>query len=104
VRVYDPLELALPDLGLVVIQDAETGEQMFVDTHDPGFRRRFAQVAEEREEALRTAFTEAGVDVLELATDDDLVDTILRFADLRKRRSRLASGGSLPQHLLRTPT
>jgi uncharacterized protein (DUF58 family) len=104
VRVFDPLELALPDLGLVVVQDAETGEQLFVDTHDPSFRKRFARLAEAREQELRNAFVEAGVDVLELATDDDLVDTILRFADLRKRRSRLAAGGSLPQHLLRTPS
>jgi uncharacterized protein (DUF58 family) len=104
VRVYDPLEMALPDLGLVVLQDAETGEQLFVDTHDPSFRKRFARLAEAREQELRNGFVEAGVDVLELATDDDLVDTILRFADLRKRRSQLSGGGSLPQHLLRTPT
>lgn len=104
VRVYDPLELELPDLGLVVVQDAESGEQLFVDTHDPGFRRRYARLAEAREHELRAAFLEAGVDVLELATNDELVDTILRFADLRRRRSRLAAGGSLPQHLLRTPS
>src|SRR6266545_5604518 len=42
VRLYDPLETNLPDLGLLVIQDAETGEQLFVDTHDARFRRRFA--------------------------------------------------------------
>ena len=48
---------------------------------------------------LRTAFRVAGVDALELVTDDDLVDAILRFADLRKRRSQLATGGGLPQHL-----
>ena len=41
----------------------------------------------------------AGVDALELSTDDDLVDAILRFSDLRKRRSQLAAGGRLPQHL-----
>ncbi len=98
VRLYDPLEMELPDLGLLVIQDAETGEQLFVDTHDRGFRRRFRREAERREAELRSAFREAGVDALELATDDDLVDSILRFADLRKRRSQLASGG-LPKHL-----
>ena len=88
-RLYDPLERELPDLGLLVMQDAETGEQLFVDTHDGGFRKRFAAVAERRERELRTAFARAGVDCLELATDGDLVDAILRFADLRKRRSRL---------------
>jgi uncharacterized protein (DUF58 family) len=99
VRLYDPLEMQLPDLGLLVMQDSETGEQIFVDTHDRAFRRRFAFVAERREKELRTAFRRAGVDALELSTDDDLVDAILRFADLRKRRSQLSGGGALPQHL-----
>ena len=99
VRLYDPLEMELPDLGLLVMRDAETGEQLFVDTHDRAFRRRFAVAAERREKELRSAFRQAGVDVLELSTNDDLVDAILRFADLRKRRSQLAAGGNLPQHL-----
>lgn len=103
VRLYDPLEQELPDLGLLTIQDAETGEQLFVDTHDRGFRKRFAAAAERRESELRSAFREAGVDALELSTNDDLVDAILRFADLRKRRTRLTAGGNLPQHLMAAP-
>src|SRR5262249_55506581 len=99
VRLYDPLEMKLPDLGLLVMQDAETGEQLFVDTHDRGFRKRFARAAERRERELRTAFRRAGVDALELSTEDDLIDAILRFADLRKRRSQLSGGGALPSHL-----
>ena len=99
VRLYDAAEMDLPDLGLVTIQDAETGEQLFVDTHDPGFRRRFAQAAEEHERRIHEGFMKAGVDTLELATDDDLVDAVLRFADMRRQRSRLASGGRLPAHL-----
>ena len=99
VRLYDPLEMDLPDLGLLVMRDAETGEQLFVDTHDRAFRKRFAALAERREQELRSAFGQAGVDVLELSTDGDLIDAILRFADLRKRRSQLAAGGSLPHHL-----
>jgi uncharacterized protein (DUF58 family) len=99
VRLYDPLEMELPDLGLLVMRDAETGEQLFVDTHNRVFKKRFAALAERREKELRSTFNQAGVDVLELSTNDDLVDSILRFADLRKRRSQLAAGGSLPQHL-----
>jgi uncharacterized protein (DUF58 family) len=99
VRLYDPLETELPDLGLLVMRDAETGEQLFVDTHDRAFRKRFAAATERRENELRSAFRQAGVDTLELSTDDDLVDAVLRFADLRKRRRQLAAGGSLPQHL-----
>jgi uncharacterized protein (DUF58 family) len=89
VRLYDPLESELPDLGLLTFQDAETGEQMLVDTHDPGFRARFAAAAERREKALRAAFRDAGVDALELSTDENLVDSLMRFAGLRKRRSRI---------------
>jgi len=99
VRLYDSMEMELPDLGLMVIQDAETGEQLFVDTHDGVFRRRFAEAAAHREEMLRDAFSDAGVDAIELATDDDVIDVLFRFADLRKCRSRLATGGALPAHL-----
>ncbi|HLT25258.1 MAG TPA: DUF58 domain-containing protein [Zeimonas sp.] len=98
VRLYDPLENRLPDLGLITMQDAETGEQLFVDTHDFAFRRRFAQAAERREQALREAFAAAGADVLELSTDDDLVDAILRFADLRKRRGRFGATSALVEN------
>jgi len=97
VRLYDPLERELPDLGMLVMQDAETGEQLFVDTHDKTFRRRFASVAERRERELRASLARAGVDCLELATDGELVDAVMRFADLRKRRSRLAGGGLPPR-------
>lgn len=104
VRLLDPLELELPDLGLIPIRDLETGEQLMVDTHDAGFRKRFARIAAQREADLRQSLVRAGVDTLELSTDDDLVDVLLRFVDLRKRRSRLSQGaaagvGRFPQHL-----
>lgn len=98
VRVLDPLELDIPDLGLLTLRDAETGEQVLVDTHDAGFRKRFARIAAQREAELREALGAAGVDALELSTEADLVDAIVRFVDMRKRRSQLASG-SLPAHL-----
>ena len=100
VRLLDPMELQLPDLGLLTLRDAETGEQMLVDTHDSGFRKRFARIAAQREADLRQALVRAGVDALELSTDADLVDAIVRFTEMRKRRSRL-SGGGLPAHLKR---
>jgi uncharacterized protein (DUF58 family) len=102
VRLLDPLELELPDLGLLPIRDAETGEQLLVDTHDAGFRRRFARIAAQREADLRQALAQAGVDTLELSTDGDLVEAIMRFTELRKRRGQ-APGASrragLPSHL-----
>lgn len=90
VRLVDPLELALPDLGLVTLQDAETGEQMFVDTHDPVFRKRFIAAAQAREEELRLGFARAGVDCLTLSTDASLDLALLEFS--RQRRLRRGAG------------
>jgi len=101
VRLLDPLELELPDLGLLTVRDSETGEQLLVDTHDAGFRKRFARIAAQREAELRQGLVTAGVDALELSTDGDLVDAVVRFAEMRKRRARLSAGGGLPAHLRR---
>jgi uncharacterized protein (DUF58 family) len=95
VRLCDPLERELPDLGMVVMQDAETGEQLFVDTHDRGFRKRFAEAALRREETLRDALADAGVDCLELSTGEPLDGALLRFARMRKQRSQLSAGATL---------
>jgi uncharacterized protein (DUF58 family) len=88
VRLTDPLETRLPDVGFLTFQDAESGEQLFVDTHDSGFRARFAAAADARNDGLRAAFERAGVDVLELATEDDVMDALLRFAEMRKQSQR----------------
>lgn len=101
IRLFDPLEMELPDLGLLPMQDAESGEQILVDMHDAGFRRRFAAAAQRREQQLRAQLAEAGLDTLELSTADDMGDSILRFADLRKRRSQFAQHAAArwPAHL-----
>ena len=101
VRLLDPMELDLPDLGLIPIVDLETGEQLLVDTSDKGFRQRFARIAAQREADLRQSLTRAGVDTLELQTNGDLVEALMRFTDMRKRRSRLLAGGAMPAHLKR---
>jgi len=93
VRLHDPMEAELPDLGLVVVQDAETGEQLFVDTHDRGFRKRFAAAAARREAELRAAFRTAAVDAIELSTGDDLVETVMRFADMKRRGRHVKRAG-----------
>ena len=86
VRLTDPREIELPDAGPMVLQDAETGDQLYVDTGDRGFRERFEAAAQRREEGIGTAFRRAGVDALPLSTDDDLVRAIVRMAGLRRRR------------------
>lgn len=99
VRLYDPAEMELPDMGLILMEDAETGERIRVDTHDKDFRKRYAAAAREHETALRLCFRRASVDALELSTNDDLVDAILRFADLRRWRREARDGVCPPPHL-----
>jgi len=91
VRLFDPLELRLPNVGLITLRDPETGEQLHVDTQDRGFRQRYADLAEQREAQLRQSLARAGVDTLELATDDDVLDALLRFMHLRGMRLRRGS-------------
>lgn len=86
VRLWDPREVDLPDLGPLLMEDAETGEQLYVDTHDRVFRQRFRQAAQEREARLNATFRRAGVDALSLSTEDDLVRAIVRFAQQRRER------------------
>lgn len=88
VRLSDPREHELPDLGPVILADAETGEQLYVDTHDRGFRQRFEDSTRKREAELTQVFKHAGVDLLPLSTETDLVSAIVRFARLRQQRRR----------------
>jgi uncharacterized protein (DUF58 family) len=88
VRLWDPREVELPDVGPIIMQDAETGEQLYVDTHDKKFRQRFHEAAQRREAALQEIFKRSGVDLLALSTEEDLVRAIVRFAALRKQRRR----------------
>ena len=94
VRLWDPREIELPDIGMVLMQDAETGEQLWVDTHDRRFRQRFDEVAQRRQAGLDAAFRHSGVDVLSLSTEDDLVRAIVRFAARRKQRMNSRSSKS----------
>src|SRR5512138_1421511 len=88
VHLSDPREVELPDVGPVIMEDAETGEQLYVDTHDRKFRQRFRQAALLRDEQLSGAFKRAGVDSLALSTADNIVSSIIRFAVLRQQRRK----------------
>ena len=88
IRLWDPREINLPDVGHVILEDSETGEQIYVDTHDKNFRKRFAEAARKREAELSEAFKRAGVDVLPLSTEADLIHAIASFVMLRRQRRR----------------
>ncbi len=86
IRVTDPSERSLPNAGTVVLQDAETGEQMTVNTGDPELRRRYEVAATTRAEELHRTIQDAGADVFELSTDEDLADALIRLARHRRKR------------------
>jgi uncharacterized protein (DUF58 family) len=84
IRLVDPLEFELPEVGLIVVEDAETGEQELADTSDPVFRQRFHAAVDAREEALQESIRRAGVRLHDIATDDDLAASLVEMV----RRSR----------------
>ena len=86
IRLVDPSEFALPDAGMIVVEDAESGEQLLIDSSDPEFRRRLRAAGEEREVELRAATARAGVDLHDVSTDDDLVTALVRVVESRRRR------------------
>jgi uncharacterized protein (DUF58 family) len=88
IRLVDPGELELPDAGIIVVEDAETGELLSVDTSDPEFRRRFHEVAEAREADLHTAAKGAGIPLYDVSTEDDLVRALVRIVESRQRQRR----------------
>jgi uncharacterized protein (DUF58 family) len=86
VRISDPREMELPDIGPIVFEDAETGEQLFLDTHDRGFRKRFVEAARRRRTDLDAMLKRSGVEMLSLTTDGDMSREIVRFAAERRQR------------------
>jgi uncharacterized protein (DUF58 family) len=86
-RVTDGADDALPEVGLVVVEDAETGEQLVVDSADPWFRTRFRTGVDDRESGLRSGMRRAGVPLHRVETSSDLVATLLAvIAETRRRR------------------
>jgi uncharacterized protein (DUF58 family) len=88
VRLVDPREYELPDAGLLYVQDAESGEQLLVDSSDPELRRRLLAAAEEQDETIRRAVARARVDLHVVSTDDDLLSAFVRMAGARRGRRR----------------
>jgi uncharacterized protein (DUF58 family) len=93
IRLSDPHESQLPDAGLIYLEDAETGEQLAVDTSDPRLRQNFFEAGRRREAMLQDRLKRAAVDLFAVSTDEDLVRAIVRMAAVRKLRRRQVRGG-----------
>jgi len=86
VTVVDPREVRLPDVGLVELEDAETGEIVLVDTGSSAIRKRYERLGREQSERFRDLFSSMGVDQIEVRTDLDYVPNLVRFFRARERR------------------
>ena len=98
VEVVDPRELRLPDVGLLVIEDPETGRQRTIDTADERFRVRLAEAADRRSAARSSAIRGAGATHLRLRTDTEWTGPLAACLN-RHRRAR-----ALGRHAASHPT
>ena len=85
--VTDPREAELPDVGWITLEDAESGEQVDLNTSDPAIRHKYAELARERRSQLNRAIRSSGVDLLELSTNTSYIPPLLGFFHARMRRA-----------------
>jgi uncharacterized protein (DUF58 family) len=85
-RVTDTADDELPDVGLVVVEDAETGEQLVVDSSDPLLRARLRAGVDERDARLAAGMRRAGVPVHRIGTDADLARALIEVVEHTRRR------------------
>ena len=85
-RVIDAADDELPDAGLIVVEDAETGEQLVVDSGDPLLRARFRAGAGDRDARLDAGMRRAGVSLHRISTADDLADSLIEVVTRTHRR------------------
>ena len=86
VPITDPAERELPRVGLVDLEDMETGERVTVDTSRPGLRKRYADHMRDMETRRDRLFTQLGIDCIALRTDEDFTPKLHKFFQLRARR------------------
>jgi uncharacterized protein (DUF58 family) len=88
VLITDPQELEMADVGLVSLEDAETGRRRVVDSASSEFRRVVREHGEARVEALRSQLASAGIDLIHIDAAGSVVDPVVRFFRARERRAR----------------
>lgn len=78
-RISDPLELSLPDVGFIKIADAETGQEKWIDTSSSRFRKSYSDWWHNHSEELQGTLLRSGVDIADISTEEDYVKPLLRF-------------------------
>ena len=86
VRIFDERENEMPNVGMIQLQDAETGERKWIDTSDRSIRRYYAEAARKELLRIKDSFRKSGVDMAEIATGQDYVKPLI--AMFKKREAR----------------
>ena len=86
ISISDPREEALPDVGLIQLEDAESGEILLVDTHDSEMTQKYTKQIQEQREKRKTYFQSIGIDTIEIHTDRSLTEPIIRYFKLREKK------------------
>jgi uncharacterized protein (DUF58 family) len=89
VRITDPRERELPNVGLMEVEDAETGQHLLVNTASPSFREGFAKEAMERQDHLRALTRSSQTDLIDITTDGSHFDALVKFFRMRESRQRM---------------
>ncbi len=85
-RITDPAEETLPDVGFITLQDPETGEIATVNTGSARIRKQFEEDRKDRKEHLKRMLAGIGVDLVDISTSGDVVEPLLRLFDRRRKR------------------
>jgi uncharacterized protein (DUF58 family) len=87
IRIYDKREAELPDVGLIRMQDAETGKLLWVDTSRRITRERYRLNWENRQKEMEGVFTRTGVDNVKIATDQNYIQPLINLFKKREKRA-----------------
>lgn len=88
VRISDPRETSLPDVGLIELEDAETGERVVVDTRRSRVRDLFSEAGRQEQQSLTGLLRSIGADSLEISTDRPYMKDVMAFFRRRERRMK----------------
>ena len=88
INIRDSREHELPDVGLIELEDEETGEQVLVDTSDASFRERYLELVKGSNSSTETMFKKLGIDMITVTTDESYDVLLRKFFRNRKRRGR----------------
>ena len=86
IHIHDEREKLLPNIGIIMLEDAETGEQLEINTSERGTRTRFAQLADERAAELARVLRRNNIDAISLKTNEDYLPALRSFFKQRERR------------------